>query len=52
MPKKPPPTPDDPEESKRFIDTAREVEASDDMKDFELAFKRVVHSAGKQPPKK
>jgi hypothetical protein len=42
MPRKPTPEPDDPEESQRFIDTAREVEASEDPKDFEKAFKKVV----------
>jgi len=42
MPRKPAPKPDDPEESKRFIDTAREVEASEDPKDFERAFKKVA----------
>ena len=48
---KTPPNPDDPEESKRFIDTAREVEASEDPKDFELAFKKVV-SPQKKPAKR
>jgi hypothetical protein len=42
MSRKPASTPDDPEESKRFIDTAREVEASEDPKDFDEAFKRVA----------
>ena len=42
MPRKPAPKPDDPEESQRFIDTAREVEASEDPKDFDRAFKKVV----------
>ena len=32
----------DTERHKRFVDMAREVEASDDPKDFEKAFKKVV----------
>lgn len=39
---KPKPKQDDPEESKRFLETAKAVEASNDPKDFERAFKRVV----------
>ena len=35
MPRKPAPKWDDPEESKRFLDTAKAVEASDDPKDFD-----------------
>jgi hypothetical protein len=38
--------PDDPEEYKRFLDTAKEVGAENDPKAFERAFKTVV------PPKK
>ncbi len=50
MPHKPRqiPKPDDPEESKRFIDTAREVEASEEAEDFERAFDKVA----KPKPKK
>ena len=33
---------DDPEESKRFLETAEAVEASDDPKDFDKALKAVV----------
>jgi hypothetical protein len=33
---------DDREEHKRFLETARKVEASDDPKDFERAFKKVA----------
>lgn len=47
MARKPTPKPDDPEESQRFIDTAREVEASEDPKDFERAFKKVVSKSQK-----
>lgn len=32
----------DPEEYKRFLETAKAVEASEDPKDFERAFKRTV----------
>jgi hypothetical protein len=39
---------DDPEQSQRFKDTAREVEA-DDPKALDRAFKKVA-SAPKQPP--
>lgn len=35
---------DDPEESKRFLETANAVEASDDPKEFERALKTVVSS--------
>jgi len=34
----------DAERHKRFLDTAREVEASDDPKDFHKAFDKVVSS--------
>jgi hypothetical protein len=37
----------DAERHKRFLDMAREVEASDDPKDFDKAFDKVV-----SPPKK
>ena len=33
---------DDPEESKRFLDTAKTVEASDDPEEFERVLKRVA----------
>ena len=42
MKPKPPPKWDDPEESKRFLDTAKVVEASDDPTDFERALKTVA----------
>ena len=46
MPRNPPtelpPKPDDPEKYKQFLETADEVEASDDPKDFERALKMVV----------
>jgi hypothetical protein len=46
MPRKPSPKQqskwDDPEESKRFLETARVVEASNDPKDFERALTRIL----------
>ena len=44
MPRKPAPKWDDPEESKRFMDTAKAVEASDDAADFNRALKAVAES--------
>jgi hypothetical protein len=44
MTRKPKPKPDDPAQSKRFIDIAREVEADGDAKEFERAFKKVAKS--------
>ena len=42
MPRKPAPKWDDPEESQRFLDTAKAVEASDDPEDFKRALKSVA----------
>jgi hypothetical protein len=42
MPRKTAPKWDDPEESKRFLETAEKVGASEDPKDFEQALKAVV----------
>jgi hypothetical protein len=42
MPQKPPIKPDDPAQSKRFIDAAREAEADETEEGAERAFKRVV----------
>jgi hypothetical protein len=36
--------PDDPPQSKRFIETARQIEAAEDEKEAERAFKNVVKS--------
>ena len=36
------PTPDDPEQYKRFVETAKEVEADSDPQAFDRAFKRMV----------
>ena len=41
---KPKPKPDDPEQSKRFIEGAREAGVNEDPKAFERAFKKVVRS--------
>ena len=50
MTRKPKPKPDDPEEYKRFLETARKVEASDDPKDFDRAFRKII--GAKRPSKK
>lgn len=42
MSRKPDPKWDDPEESKRFLETAKAVEASDDPADFDRALKTVA----------
>jgi hypothetical protein len=56
MPKKPTPSKPkltDAERHKRFVDMAREVEASEDPKDFEKAFNEIVRPKDKgQSPKK
>ena len=51
MPRKPAPKPDDPEEYQRFLEMARAVEASDDPKDFDRAFKRIVRLKSRAAPK-
>ena len=47
MPRKPKPKNDDPEEYKRFLETAEQVEADEDPKTFERALKKIVVSTGK-----
>ena len=42
MPRKPAPKPDDPAQSQRFFDTAKEVGADTDDKALERAFKKIV----------
>jgi hypothetical protein len=42
MPRKPTPKPDDPEQSKRFIETAEEVGADSDEEALERAFKKIA----------
>jgi hypothetical protein len=41
----------DAERHKRFVEMAREVEASDDPKDFDMAFEKVIRSDAKKPAK-
>jgi len=48
MPRKPALTPDDPEQSKRFLDMAREVEAEGTEEDFVKAFRKIAS----QPPRR
>jgi hypothetical protein len=42
MPRKPKPPADDPAQSKRFIETAREIGTDESRERFERAFKRIV----------
>lgn len=53
MPRKPAPKPDDSEQSKRFIEIAKEVEA-DDESALDVAFKNIRHRRPNQshPEKK
>lgn len=39
---------DDPEESARFLETAKAVEASDDPKEFDTALKAVAPDKGRR----
>ena len=41
MSKQPPPKPDDPEQYKRFVETAKEVEADDDPEVLEKALGKI-----------
>jgi hypothetical protein len=50
MPQKPKPKPDDPEQSKRFIETAKEVGA-DDPKALDRAFKKIATAPKRPSPK-
>jgi hypothetical protein len=54
MPAKPkpkqPPGHADPEEYQRFLEAAKEVEATDDPKEFDEAFERVAHPVKSTPP--
>ena len=45
MAKKPKPEPDDKEQSKRFVDTAHQLEADERGKPFENAIKSVICSS-------
>lgn len=42
MPRKPKPKSDDPDEYKRFLETAKAVEAGKDPKAFDRAFKKLI----------
>ena len=48
MPRKPT-KPDDPEQSKRFIETAEEVGADTDDQALERAFKKIAQPSPKKP---
>jgi hypothetical protein len=45
MPRKPKPPPDDPAQSKRFIDMAREIGAEKASPDFERVFRKVAEQS-------
>jgi hypothetical protein len=47
-PNKPESTPDDPEQSKRFIDMAKEVGADEDADALERAFKNIASKSPKE----
>jgi hypothetical protein len=49
MPRKPNPPPDDPEQSKCFIELAREVGADSTKEEFERAFKKVAKTRKPKP---
>jgi hypothetical protein len=49
MVRKPKPPPDDPEQSKRFIDMAREVGAEQPSPDFERVFRKVAETTKGNP---
>lgn len=51
MSRKPKPPPDDPGQSKRFIDMAREVGAEKPSPDFERVFRKVAGQPKGFPPK-
>lgn len=52
MPRKPKPKPDNPEQFKRFIDMAREVEADESPDAIDRALKRVIRPLGRGRPTK
>jgi hypothetical protein len=49
MPRKPNPKWDDPDQSQRFLDTAKTTEASEDPKDFERALIKVASRKSSRP---
>jgi hypothetical protein len=50
MPRKPKPKPDDPAQSKRFIDAAREYGTDETGKAFERVFEKVTVQLPKRNP--
>jgi hypothetical protein len=50
MGRKPNPKPDDPEQSKRFVDAAREAEADETEEGADRAFKKIRPSRKSTPP--
>ena len=49
MPRKPSPPPDDPEQSKRFIEIAREVGADGTEEEFDKAFRKLTLRRPQRP---
>jgi hypothetical protein len=49
MPRKPTPPPDDPEQSKRFIEIAREVGADGTEEEFDKAFRKLTLRRPRRP---
>jgi hypothetical protein len=47
MSRKPAPPPDDPEQSQRFIDTAKEIGADESKEGFERVFGKIVKDTKK-----
>jgi hypothetical protein len=52
MPHKPRPKPDDPEQSRRFIELGRELGAEDDSRSFARAFRKVATAPRTPRPSK
>ncbi|GEM_PF-2371187 len=52
MSRKPSPKPDDPAQSKRFIEMAREVGADGSKTDLEHALRKIAKAKSKDEPKK
>lgn len=48
MPRKPKPPPDDPEQSKRFIEAAREIGTDESPEAFERVFRKVITASRPQ----
>jgi hypothetical protein len=52
MGRKPKPKPDDPAQSKRFIEAAREAEADETEEGAERAFKKIISVSKEKPSKR